>query len=657
MVNSREPSPIRIMSGSETTNRRLVAIMFTDMVGYTALVQENELKAKAYRDRHRSVLGQLVQEHGGKVLQYYGDGTLSTFPSAIQSVRAAIRIQHELLRDPAIPLRIGLHVGDVIDEGGEVFGDGVNVASRIQALAVPGSVLISTKVHEEIRNQPDMTAVKLGAYELKNVRQPVGIFALGVYGLKVPNRSELSHQAVKYGRSIAVLPFVNMSHDPENEFFSDGISEEIINALTRVEGLKVTARTSSFAFKGKNADMREIGNELGVEALLEGSVRRSGNRIRVTAQLINAQDGFHAWSEVYDRQLQDVFGIQDEISRAITEKLRLHFSKGAGTAHATPASLEAYQLYLKALHHWNRWTPADSRAAIALLEQAVILDPRFALAYAWQAFCYTYLGALGQLSPSKAFPIAKGLTEKAFSLDGAIVEANLASGLVALFYEWDWDLAGARIRKALEISPGYATAHHLYGLYLTIMGNTDEAVAEVEIAHKLDPMSPVLSYVLAESYFHARRFHDALQQCRETILLNPTFRAAKNLIGWLYIGMGEVEKAIALLEETREEIGDELRGWSQLGYAYGMAGRRGEAEECIRKLVLLQERNPETELSMDFSAVYQGLGDYDRTFQYLNEAIDRKVGGIIFIKSHPGWDVLRSDPRFKQLMSRIGFHT
>jgi TolB-like protein/class 3 adenylate cyclase/Flp pilus assembly protein TadD len=643
------------MEAPETSFRHLVAIMFTDMVGYTALVQEDELKAKTYRDRHRSILGHSVREHGGKVLQYYGDGTLSTFPSAIQAVRGAIRIQHELQRDPAIPLRIGIHVGDVIDEGGEVFGDGVNVASRVQALAVPGSVLISSKVYDEIRNQPGMTAFKLGPYELKNVRHPVEIFALSVYGLKVPRRSELSHQAVKYGRSIAVLPFVNMSHDPENEFFSDGISEEIINALTRVEGLKVTARTSSFAFKGKNADMREIGNELGVEALLEGSVRRSGDRVRVTAQLINTQDGFHAWSEVFDRKLQDVFGIQDEISRAITEKLRLHFSKGAGTSPGAPANLEAYQLYLKALHHWNRWTPDDSRSAIGLLEKAVVLDPRFALAYAWQAFCYTYLGALGQLSPTKAFPIAKGLTEKAFALDGAIVEANLASGLIALFYDWDWDLAGARIRKAIEISPGYATAHHLYGLYLTIMGNSDEAVAEIEIAHKLDPMSPVLSYVLAESYFHARRFHDAIQQCRETLLLNPTFRAAKNLLGWLYIGMGEIEKAITLLEETREEIGDELKGWSQLGYAYGLAGRRTDAEECIRKLSLLQERNPDSELSMDFSAVYQGLGDYDRVFHYLNEAIDHKLGGVIFMKSHPGWDALRADPRFKQLLQRIGF--
>jgi tetratricopeptide (TPR) repeat protein len=319
--------------------------------------------------------------------------------------------------------------------------------------------------------------------------------------------------------------------------------------------------------------------------------------------------------------------------------------------------MEAYQLYLKALHHWNKWTPADSRAAIGLLEKAVVLDPRFALAYAWQAFCYTYLGALGQLSPSKAFPIAKQLTAKAFALDGAIVEANLASGIIALFYDWDWDLAGARIRKAIEISPGYATAHHLYGLYLTIMANPEEAVSEIEIAVRLDPMSPVLGYVLAEAYVHARRFHDALDQCRQVLLLHPSFRAAKNLLAFLHVGMGEVDKALELLEQARMEIGDDLKGWSQLGYTYGVAGRRAEAEECLRKLTMLQEREPDAELSLDFSTVYQGLGDFDKAIQYMSEAVDRRLGGVIFIRTHPGWDPLRTDPRFKELLNRIGFRS
>ena len=635
------------------TNRRLAAIMFTDMVGYTALVQENEKKAKDYRDRHRVTLKDGVAEFDGTVLQYYGDGTLSMFPSAIQAVRSAISIQSRFQVDPPIPIRIGLHVGDVIEEEGGIFGDGVNVASRIQSLSVPGAVLISEKIFDEIKNQNDLDSVSLGSFELKNVREPVGIYAVSAEGLTVPSPREVGPSLKKNRKSVAVLPFVNTSRDEENEFFSDGISEEIISALSKIDGLQVTARTSSFAFKGKNTDMRDIGNELGVDTLLEGSVRRAGEKVRVTAQLINANDGFHFWSEVYDKKLEDIFAIQDEISRAIANKLRLHF--GSKTEAAPSHNFEAYQLYLKALFHWNKWTPVDGRKALQLLEEATRVDPDFALAYAWQAFCYTYLGSMGQLTPRKAFPIAKRLTAKAFELRGAIAEAYIADGLIALFYDWEWDLAGMKLRKALEISPSFALGHQLYGLYLRIVGEVENSVAEVELAHELDPMSAIISWALAETYFGARRVQDALHQCRQTLLIDPTFRAAKNLLAAIQIEMGELDKAITLLEETRKEIGDELKGWTLLGYAYAVAGRREEAEACVRKLQQLQERDKDAQLSVDFAVVHKGLGDLDSVFRYLNEAVEEKVGGLVFMKTHPWWDPLRADPRFKEILRRIGF--
>jgi len=632
--------------------RRLSAIMFTDMAGYTAMVQEDEQKAKGFRDRHRTVLNEVVPEFGGTVLQHYGDGTLSTFPSAVQATRAAVRIQGELQTDPRIPVRIGLHVGDILEEEGGIFGDGVNIASRIQALGIPGSVLLSGRMYDDLRNQRDFSSVNLGLFELKNVRTPMEVYALSTPGLSVPTRRDLGSTPQKHLQTIAVLPFVNMSQDPENEFFSDGISEEIINALTRVDGLQVTARTSSFAFKGKNADIRTIGRELGVESLLEGSVRKAGERIRITAQLIKSEDGFHAWSEVYDRKLEDIFQIQDEISKAITQKLRLHFSAGREVTHSN--NLEAYELYLKGWYHWNKFTPADSRRAIGLFQEAVKLDPTFALAYACQAFCYTYLGALGQLAPTRAFPVAKQLTAKAFSLQGAIVEGFLSEGLIALFFDWDWDAAGANIRRAIGISPGMAAAHHLYSIYLAVVGDVEQSVAESELAQKLDPRSALINYSLAEAYVVARRFHEALSQCRHTLLIDPSFRAAKNLHAWIQIMVGEPEAAITLLRETRKEIGDDLKGWTELGYAYGCAGRRTEAEGCLRKLELLNERDTDAELSLDFAMVYKGLGDRDAAFRYLHQAVDRKSGGLVFMKTHPDWDEYRSDPRFGEILRRIG---
>ena len=271
----------------QNATRRLSAIMFTDMVGYTALVQEDERQAKEHRDQHRALLNDAVNRFGGKILQYYGDGTLSTFASAVAGVRCAVWIQQMVREKPSVPLRIGLHLGDIIEEENAVFGDGVNIASRIQSISIPGAVLISGKVYDEIKNHHDLSALRMGEFVLKNVKRPLEIYAVNAEGLKTPGPHDLDGARADTRSSIAVLPFVNMSADSENEYFSDGIAEEIINALTKVANLRVTARTSSFMFNGRNNDIREIGKQLNVHKVLEGSVRKAGDRVRITAQLIN----------------------------------------------------------------------------------------------------------------------------------------------------------------------------------------------------------------------------------------------------------------------------------------------------------------------------------------------------------------------------------
>src|SRR5436190_6747981 len=301
--------------------RQLAAILFADMTGYTALMQNNEHLARQKRKRFREVLEADVENHEGKILQNYGDGTLSIFNSAINSVNCAISIQQQLQLEPKVELRIGIHTGDVAMEEGSVFGDGVNLASRIESMAVPGGIFISEKVYDEIKNHENIKTRDLGFVELKNVKQPVHLFAIANNGIVVPSRDELKGKTKQPNNRLAVLPFVNMSADPENEYFSDGITEELLNALTKVDGLQVTSRTSAFAFKGKQTDIRDIAIQLNVDRILEGSVRKSGNRVRITAQLINATDGYHIWSESYDRNLTDIFEVQDEISGIIASKL------------------------------------------------------------------------------------------------------------------------------------------------------------------------------------------------------------------------------------------------------------------------------------------------------------------------------------------------
>ena len=428
--------------------------MFADMAGYTALMQENEQLAKAKQKHLKEVLDSSVKSYHGKILQYYGDGSLSIFPSAIDGVNCAITIQQLLKREPTVDLRIGIHTGDISVEDDGVYGDGVNLASRIESLAVPGSIFISEKVADDVKNQNEISIRELGHFEMKNVKVPVRLFAVANKGLVVPSREELKGKTKPPVNRLAVLPFVNLSADPENEYFSDGITEELLNSLTKVEGLQVTSRTSAFAFKGKLDDIREIGIKLNVDKILEGSVRKSANRVRITAQLINASDGYHIWSENYDRDLTDIFHVQDEISSIIANRLRENLSlasKGEHLVKAATKNVNAYTLYLKGLHYWHKLTPADYYKAIECFQQAIELEHDYAQAYAMLAIVYSSLGATGQLKPEKAFGFASQYSDKALKLDDTIAESHIARARVYLFYEKKWKSAYDALQKSNTI--------------------------------------------------------------------------------------------------------------------------------------------------------------------------------------------------------------
>lgn len=302
--------------------RILAAIMFTDMVGYTALMQKDEDHAIFIRNKHREVIQDNVLAYSGKILQYFGDGTLCMFSSAVQAVKAAVYIQQTLRNsEPPIPLRIGIHAGDIVHHDDGIYGNGVNIAARVESFGVAGSVLISGKVYDEIKNHPSLHSSFLGRYTLKNISKPIDIYTMTNEGVYIPTRKELIGKGKLLKPSIAILPFVNMSSNKKNQFISDSISEEIINKLTRIQELKVASRTSSFAYRGRNMDIREIGKSLNVDIVLEGSIRQSGEKIRVTAQLIEAESGYHIWSETYEEKLEDVFLMEDNVSDAIASKL------------------------------------------------------------------------------------------------------------------------------------------------------------------------------------------------------------------------------------------------------------------------------------------------------------------------------------------------
>ena len=637
--------------------RQLAAILFADMVGYTTLMQENEQLARLKRKRLKEVLETTVSRFNGKILQYYGDGSLSIFGSAIDCVNSAINIQQQLQQEPKVALRIGIHTGDVAIEDESVYGDGVNLASRIESLAVPGGIFISEKVYDEIRNQQNIQTREMGYFELKNVTTPVRIFAIANNGITVPGRDELRGKTKQTNNRLAVLPFVNMSTDPENEYFSDGITEELLNALTRVDGLQVTSRTSAFAFKGKNTDIRDIAIQLNVDRILEGSVRKSGNRVRITAQLINAADGYHIWSESYDRNLTDIFEVQDEISSIIAGKLHKMGAaeKTDQLVKAPVKNVAAYTHYLRGLHYLNKLTPADSRKAIECFEEAIALEPQYAQAYAMAAGAYSYLGVTGQILPDTAFEIVTRYADKALQIDDSIAEGHIAKGSAYLFYDHKWKEAFDELQKAIRLNPGAIDGYQLLGYYYLTMGQKQKAVEILEEAEKIDPLSPIISQTLGNMYVFAGRYDEAIVQADKMLDLNPTMRISIEMKGWATGMKGDWETALEYFKEVHRLTNHPLKGLIGLGFAYARLGEKEKASEVIRKMEQRQEQEPGSVIDPELAAVWFALGNLDKAFYYLGRAVDKRVGPISYFLEYPQYKSAKKDPRYKELLRKQGF--
>jgi adenylate cyclase len=449
--------------------RRLTALMITDMVGYTRLSQRNEALALRLLDEHNGIIRDSVASHGGREVKQTGDGFFVEFPSALQAVSCSIDIQRRLYeRNQSISegerfdVRIGLHIGDVVYRSGDMFGDGVNIASRIEPLALPGGVSLSQSVHAQVWNKIDRPLKSLGPKELKNVDLPMEVFRVV---LPWEKKEDDKRKPQKLDRNrLAVLPLVNISQNPEDAYFADGMTEELIYTLSRILGLRVIAQTSVMAYKGTTKTVREIGHELKVGSILEGSVRKAGDRVRITVQLIDVRSEEHVWSERYDRELADVFEIQSEISIEVAKGLKA-FIKAAGVSGAVEKPterLDAYTEYLKGRHFWNRRTRTAVLQALDHFELAIVADPRFAKAYSGLADCYTVLANQGHEPAHAVLPKAKDAAKKALELDPDLAEAHASLGIVYLQFKQDAAAAEKEFAKAIELNPSYAPAQQWY---------------------------------------------------------------------------------------------------------------------------------------------------------------------------------------------------
>ncbi|MDH3652259.1 MAG: tetratricopeptide repeat protein, partial [Saprospiraceae bacterium] len=526
-----------------TRSRQLVAIMFTDIEGYTALMQKDEKKAMQTREKHRDVFNSITKRHKGRVLQYYGDGTLSIFDSAIEAVKCGIEMQLGFQEDPLIPVRIGIHTGDIIFSEEEIIGDGVNVASRIESLAVAGSVLVSDKVYDEIKNQESIQASKLKTFKLKNIEKPIEVYAITNVGLVVPKPEDIKGKtdkdvaspSLKKEKSIAVLAFENMSGDPEQEYFSDGISEEILNSLVHVNGLKVAGRTSAFSFKGKDEDLRTIGEKLDVKMILEGSVRKAGNRVRITAQLINVRDGFHIWSEIYNREMEDIFAVQEDIANRIVERLKLQVHDESQENGHTP-NPEAYELVLKG-NYFLRKDYLDKKKALDYFKKAVALDPAYAEAYAYIGETYIQHAGYNLISAADAHAKARIVAQQAIDLNPREPRAHMVLAYTHLFYDWDWEAAQTEYEKAIKYGLPEKNEFIVY-FHIFLRKDYDYAIRVSQQILESDPLHVINHWQLGICYYFARRFKEALISLENALELDPNYSDAHHWKGLVlgYLG-------------------------------------------------------------------------------------------------------------------------
>ena len=633
--------------------RRLVAIMFTDMVGYTALGQRNESLSLALVEEQRRLVRPILSRHNGREVKTMGDAFLVEFPNALDAVRCAYDIQRAIKEfnlsrpfDGRIHLRVGLHLGDVVESKGDIFGDAVNVASRIEPLAEDGGVCLTRQVYESVYNKFEIPIVSIGIKSLKNVSEPMEVYRL------VMNREEKKGQekaALLPSDRIAVLPFVNISPDPNDEYFADGLTEELISKLSQVKGLKVIARTSVMNYKKKETKASQIGAELGAGTLVEGSVRKAGNRIRVTVQVVDSNTEEHKWSTSYDRNLDDIFAVQTEIASRITESFPgCDVKAPAQREMGGTEDVDAYTAFLRAKQLLRQPTEQRIREAIGLFEEAVKLDPSFARAYVGLAEGFSRLGSEGYVPRKESEAPAGKALARALEITPDLAEAHALASLFA-WYDDEMGKAEAEGKRAIELNPNLADAYASLAMLKSSMGYLSESVRLLEKARELNPLSPEIP-ILGQLYLYMGRESEALDLWKKLEKTDPASACSRM---WEYeLIQGRLDKAEELLAKLEEMVPNRVGVVGARGMLAAATGDKEQVQQTIRRLEQTYEG---VGVMPNYVAyVYYMLGDLDETFRWLGKAVESHSLIPHVIRYSPLFARLRADPRYRQLLVSNG---
>jgi adenylate cyclase len=703
------------MPTEPTEERKLAAIMFTDMVGYSALAQRDDKVALELLEEHRRLLREIFPRFHGTEIKTIGDAFLVEFGSALEAAQCAIEIQrtlakrnHDVSADRRIELKIGIHIGDVMHRDGDVYGDGVNIASRIEQLAGAGGICVSMDVERQIRNALEARFEKFGSADLKNIKLPMDLFRIVLpwekgaespakrtsrkSPLLVPaavlvilallagwwwmQRLSKNQQSVAAHaspaaptntpdqKSVAVLPFVNLSDDKGSEYFSDGVSEELLTVLQKIPGMHVAARTSAFSFKGKNATAQEIGQKLGVAYLVDGSVRKSGEAVRIAARLARADTGEELWSENFTRNLKDVFAVQSELAETIVAQVRDRLTGGA----AAPAdkekiqaevqaaekggtkNVEAHEFYLQGRFYENRHSEKSAREALAAYQHAVALDPEFALAWAGVAQTNIWLAAFSTEGGQKGFDAhlasARDAIARALSIEPNLPNGLLARATIETNFDFNWNAAAQTVSKALALAPADPNIIIAAANLEFARGNSDHAIELFRRAVDLDPVSAQARTFLAFNLAATKQFAEARAEFPRVVELNSA-------APWAHAGLGLSYLLENKFEEAATEAQADAGEWARLlivSCARWGQKRVKESEAALDELI----KNDAETAAYQIAEVYAYRGDKDRAFEWLERARRQRDPGLASLRKDPLLTNIHDDPRWNAFLHTMG---
>ena len=683
-----------------TTTRQLAAIMFTDIQGYTALMQKDEKHAFEIRKRHRKVFNEQTKMHNGKILQYYGDGTLSIFNSAIDAVNCGIEMQQAFQVEPVVPVRIGIHTGDILLSDEEIIGDGVNVASRIESIAVPGSVLISGKVYDEIKNHSGIQSLTLRSFIFKNVEKPIEVFAISNEGLVIPDvtniqskseknqaapsqtfqTSRKSYAGILWGMgiaavvilsiaivilfpgsktkpitSIAVLPLDDISEGSKGDYYSAGMTEALIAELSKIKALRVISRTSAMQYKDTQKSVPEIARELNIDALIEGSVIRTENEVRIIAQLIGTNPERHIWAQTFDRDLVDILSLYSEVATAIAEEVEIAITpeervKISNKSKVKPEALEAF---LKGKYHAGNKSAHGLFTGLKYFESAIEIDSTFADAFAWLAYTYIEIGNFGFRSSNETYPKAMVAAERALELNHNLHIAHACVGRINMVYHFDWKSAEQSFEKALAINVNHSMSLEWYADYYFATGKFDKSIEFVNKSIDIDPFSRSTLLHLGQIYWLHNDYDKAIVALEKVIELDPNLIMAYLFLGNVYTNQGLYAEGLTNLSKI-DQLTEGGHPLVKAGIAinYALSGKEEEAYILLKELESISNEN--SAILLWIAGIYAVLDKEDVAMEWLHRSYEQRSNSLFLLDNIAYFESLRSLPEFKSLQKQIG---